>query len=118
MVKFEFTVEKYLKVLPTILAIQLAKFRCKNHELPVVTASYDGTVVDEICPLYDKRAVGDEFHTIFESIYLENKREELLGRKVFGNVNTLFVNRFFNLGFHEILSKICRFISIGLSLFR
>ena len=41
---------------------------------------------------------------IFESIYLENKREELLGRKIFGNVNTLFVNSFFNLGFHERLS--------------
>ena len=118
MIKAEFTLEKYLKVLPTNLAIRLAKFRCRNHKLPVVIASYDRAVVDDRCPLCDKRALGDEFHMIFECTYLENEREELLGRKVFRNVNTLFVNRFFNSGSQERLSKICRFIKIGLSLFR
>ena len=90
---------KYHRLLPTNMTIIMARFKFINHRLPIVTMYYDGENGDNKCLLCNKGKTCDEFIIIFECDFLCTEQEELLGRKVFHNVNYMFVKRLSTQGF-------------------
>ena len=118
MIKTDFCMSEYMRVLPKNMAIKMARFRCRNHKFPVVTGSYTNDSNDKKCQICDNSVLGDEFHVIFECPGLETEREEMLGKRKFRNVNSLYVNRFFNSGSRVKMLKLCKFIAFCMSLYR
>ena len=55
--------ENYLTLLHCKEALDLCRFRCGNHKLPITTGRYNQTEKSKrICPLCNSNKIGEEFH--------------------------------------------------------
>ena len=53
----------------------LARFRCRSHNLPVCANRFKTGATDSIiCPLCDTNDIGDEFHYLFKCTFFDNAR--------------------------------------------
>ena len=78
MFKTMFVQERYISLLPTNLAIRLARFRTTNNSLPVNKLRFDAIPRDErLCQKCPQREVGDEFHYIFFARILMRSEEHV-----------------------------------------
>ena len=65
--KHEHKMEKYLTLLDRGHRINLTKFRCGNHKLPVNSGRFQGRPrCERICNLCTSNVTGDEFHYVFD----------------------------------------------------
>ena len=88
--------EKYLIKLPFRYRMNLCKFRCGNHRLPVVTGRYYN--IDRksrVCTLCKSNFLGDEFHYIFECSAFNELRIKYVKRYFRIRPNTLKMNQLF-----------------------
>ena len=76
--KTEFRREKYIMTLPNIHVINLMKFRCSCHKLPIEIGRRLGLDrQDRLCDKCDMQAMGDEYHFLIECPYFEHLRNAL-----------------------------------------
>ena len=69
-------IENYLIELPKKDRIILCRFRCSNHQLPIVSGRYTNTPRNmRICSLCDMNTLGDEFHYLFECPVFDKDRQ-------------------------------------------
>ena len=78
MFKTSFNVERYFSVLPTKLAIRLARFRTTNNVLPVNTLRFTSVPRNERLCTKCNIDIGDEFHFLFNCPYFNDDRKRLL----------------------------------------
>ena len=74
--KEELCFEKYLKQLNGKDLLSRCKFRCRSHKLPVSYNRFHDGQYDNMCPLRDKRDVGDEFHYLLQCSYFNVERKK------------------------------------------
>ena len=110
--KVDFECERYLKELPTFLAISMLKFKCRNVKLPVVVRQYDYTLDSNICTLCDSNDVADEFHVLLKCTFFNDERKKLLGKSVFRHANTLLFSEIMNTNDTGKLANLGRFMKI------
>ena len=73
--KHEHKMEKYLTLLDRDHRINLTKFRCGNHKLPVNSGRFQGRPRHEcICNLCTSNVTGDEFHYVFDYSFFDVER--------------------------------------------
>jgi len=112
--KTKVIMEPYLVLMSPSLRIALAKLRCGNHRLPVVTGRYNGIErKDRICELCDKNKLGDEFHYLFECPILDNERKTFIKSYYRVRPNVMKMSQLFNsVNYRELanVSKLCGII--------
>ena len=114
MFKTTFTQEKYIKLLPTNLAIKLAKFRTTNNLLPVNTLRFDNIPRNERkCEKCQMEEIGDEFHYIFICPYFAVKRRACLPKYFQRRPNAIKFNELFN-SKKKTLLKLVHFVEFML----
>jgi len=97
MFKTAFGQEKYIKLLPTNLAIKLARFRTTNNFLPVNRLRFENVPRDErLCTKCEMGEIGDEFHYVFCCPYFNAKRKECLPAYFLRRPNAIKFNELFN----------------------
>ena len=75
MFKPAFGQERYISLLPTNLAIKLARFRTTNNMLPVNKLRFENVPRNErICQKCEMNEIGDEFHYLFCCPFFDIKR--------------------------------------------
>ena len=79
LVKTKFEREWYLSNLPVDKCIQLCRFRCSNHNLPIETGRHRRIPREErLCQLCNFGVLGDERHAILECPAFNTLRAKLL----------------------------------------
>ena len=110
MFKTVFVQERYISLLPTNLAIKLARFRTTNNSLPVNILRYDAIPRNErLCQKCQQREVGDEFHYIFCCPYFDAKRKGCLSPYFHRRPNAIKFNELFNSN-KKTLLKLAHFV--------
>ena len=111
MFKSEFKLENYLINLPFPSRKLLAKFRCRNHKLPIEKDCHLGLPREQrLCKKCDLSEIGDEFHYLFRCNYFVKERRKYIKCKYYNFPSTL--------KFEELMCKqdmpsmlnLCRFI--------
>ena len=94
--------EEYLTILNHKERVDLCKFRCGNHKLPIVTGRHANIERHErVCHLCDKQSVGEEYHYVFICPAFNTERAKYLDTKQIRYPNVLAISN---------LSKFCRII--------
>lgn len=116
--KLGFTSEKYLKKLPTFLAINMLRFRCRNTKLPVVSHNFDRVLESPKCSLCNANEIGDEFHFILKCEFFREERKNLLGKYVIRGANSVVLTNIMCTQNVRKLVNLSRFMRIIMSCFR
>ncbi len=85
MYKTNFYSETFLRKLPTFLAINMLKFRCRNNKIPA-TLHGQNAMENPICTLCNSNTT-DEFHVILKCSFYRDERKKFLGKHVFAPAN-------------------------------
>jgi len=97
MYKITFAQEKYIHLLPTNLAIKLARFRTTNNSLPVNRLRFENVPrAERLCTKCQVGEIGDEFHYLFCCPYFNAKRKECLPPYFLRRPNAIKFNELFN----------------------
>lgn len=117
--KSEFSIEKYLLILPKQLRVNLYKFRTGNHKLPVETGRWDGThVSDRKCLLCTTNDIGDEFHYLFKCPYFQTERKTLIKKYFIIRPNMIKFGQLLNTTNKTMLTNLSKFVNIILKCFK
>ena len=110
--KTELRFEEYLTLLNQKERVDLCKFRCGNHKLPIVTGRHANIERHErVCHLCDKQSFGDEYNYIFICPAFNLERAKYLDTKWFTYPNVLKMETLFNSkDFQTISNLFCRTI--------
>jgi len=113
-IKTSLSISQYLLCLDPAHRIQLCKFRCGNHRLPIMTGRYQNVAInDRICTLCPGNYIGDEFHYLFECTAFSVRRKQFLKSYYRCRPNTLKMVQLFNSS-NQLdllnLSKFCNYI--------
>ena len=115
-VKQKFGIERYLSILPTNLAIKIAKFRCRSNKLPISVKRYDNDINTQ-CTLCNSNEICDEIHLVLQCQFFCNERLAFLGKKAFKPVNIIAFRRVMHSNSFHNLIKLSRFMNIIMSVF-
>ena len=75
--KDELTIESYLDILPKALRIQITRFRCSNHRLPIETGRWVGINREQRkCSKCSLNCLGDEFHALLVCKHFRQVRKK------------------------------------------
>ena len=86
----EFKLENYLINLPFPSRKLLAKFRCRNHKLPIEKDCHLGLPREQrLCKKCDLSEIGDEFHYLFRYNYFVKERRKYIKCKYYNLPSTL-----------------------------
>ena len=97
MFKPTFAQERYISLLPTNLAIKLARFRTTNNVLPVNMLRFENVPRNErICLKCEMNEIGDEFHYVFSCPYFDIKRRACIPGFYRIRPNAIKFNKLFN----------------------
>ena len=78
--KNKLEMEYYLVQLENKDRINLARFRCRSNQLPIINNRFkDGTYSDLFCHLCSENAIGDEYHYLFSCVFFKEERKRLVG---------------------------------------
>ena len=103
-------IENYLIELPKKDRIILCRFRCSNHQLPIVSGRYTNTPRNmRICSLCDMNTLGDEFHYLFECPIFDKDRQLYLKKYFVTRPNTLKMEQMFNSSHPRTRSNLVKF---------
>ena len=120
MYKINYTLEKYLLILPYSLRLPMLKFRLSNHKLPIHQDRLSAIPRQERkCTLCELNEIGDEFHYIFNCSFppIKNCRSEMLGRYFQNRPNTIKFSDLMNMQHKSKLVKLAKFIRVILNQF-
>ncbi len=116
--KTEVCIEQYLLKLDIADRINLCKFRCGNHKLPISECRYQENVSDmKRCTHCDRNDQGDEFHYILVCPFLQNTRKKFVKQYYYTRPNTLKMNQLFNVQNVKQLKHLAKFVNIIMSMF-
>ena len=115
--KSMFCSEKYIKILPTFLAITMLKFRCRNTKLPAVL-HMQNALESPICTLCNDNVTADEFHVLLKCSFFREERKKLLGKYVFTLANVYTLASLMTTKNSARLTDLGRFIRIIMSCYR
>ena len=118
MFKGEPIMEDYLLRLDNVDRINLSRFCCRNHSLPVTRDRLTDNRQGLMCPMCDLDEVGDEFHYLFRCAYFSTDREKLLGKKCVKDANVHFMSSVFNCKKMSKLKTLARFVNTVMHHFR
>ena len=105
--------EKYLTVLSSKEAINLCRYRCGNHCLPIVTGRHQGVEkCNRICTQCDMNVIGDESHYIFTCPSLTHERSTYVNAIYLTPNNNQDMERDFTKQDHKTLSNLSKFCCI------
>ena len=119
--KTDFGFEKYLSILPSDLLyiINLCKFRCGSHKLPIEAGRFFGINWSErICELCNKEELGDEFHYIFNCNFFRPERHRFIPVSIYNNRNILSLKDLMNSQDKYVLFGLAKFCRIVMSVFK
>ena len=119
MFKVEFEETPYIKVLPKIMAQQMVRFRCTNSKIPADVTRFNNVPDTDLkCTLCNIDITCDELHLLFECVFFENVRLTYLGRRRFRNINCIFFRDIMENRSAIRLSKLSKFMSIIMNVFK
>ena len=119
MFKDEFKESAYIKALPKSVALQMAKFRCRNNKIPAVIARFiNDPEIDGKCNLCNTDVTCDEPHRLFQCTFFENERLLYIGRRRVRNFNCIYIRDLMENTSANRLSKLSKFMSIIMSIFK
>lgn len=111
--KTKLELERYLVCLPIKDCINLCKFRCANHKLPVVTGRFLNITFNErICHYCSTEKLGDEFHYLFECNRFQKERKIFLKRFFTVNSNAIKMRQLFQTRKRSILRNLTKFVIV------
>ena len=110
--KNEVGFEKYLTYLSPTDRINLCKFRCGNHKLPISVGRYLPGNAQRLCHLCNTGDQGDEYHYVLVCPSLMEERSKYIKRYFRIRPNTLKMNQLFNVHNVKQLTDLSRFIKI------
>ena len=111
--------EEYNKVLSKKDVVNLTKFRCRNHKLPVAKSKIPGFTPEALkCTLCDSNELGDECHYLFKCNSFAKERKLYLGENQFVSVNIFKIQSVMNVNRINELKKLAKFIGIIISYFQ
>lgn len=110
MFKENFEFEKYLLQLPPRLRLIMSKFRCRNHRLPIETATFS-VDNDPNCTRCNLTEPGDEFHYLFKCPAFTTDRKKYLKPYCYKRPSTLKFSSLMHTNGLE-LNKLAKFIQI------
>ena len=97
MFKPAFGQERYISLLPTNLAIKLARFRTTNNMLPVNKLRFENVPRNErICQKCEMNEIGDEFHYLFCCLFFDIKQRACIPGFYRIRPNAIKFNKLFN----------------------
>lgn len=112
--KRSFSREPYLSYSQNSLIFNFAKFRTRNHRLPVETGGWSRqpTPLNErFCP-YCRNKIGDEFHYLFECNRFENERKRYLKRYYYIRPNMFKVEQLSCMKHTPTFFKLVKFLNL------
>ena len=111
--------EKYLTILSSKEAINLCRFRCGNHSLPIVTGRHHGVEkCNRKCNECDMNTIGDESHYIFTCPSLTQERSTYIEAVHLRPSNNQDMERLFAKQDHQTLSNLSKFCCIIMGKFK
>ena len=116
--KHEHKMEKYLTLLDRGHRINLTKFRCGNHKLPVNSGRFQGRPrCERICNLCTSNVTGDEFHYVFDCSFFDVERRSLIKPYYLRRPNTVKMEQLFNMTSAKWLTSLSNFVKIIMNTF-
>ena len=115
--KHEFCLEEYLVQLDFVDRLNLCKFRCGNHRLPIALNRYLAENDSSPCTMCDLNEQGDEFHYIMVCPALNHLRTKYVKRYHYTRPNVLKMSNLFNSKNIKELTKLAKFIKEIITLF-
>ena len=110
--------EKYLTLLDRGHRINLTKFRCGNHKLPVNSGRFQGRPrCERICNLCTSNVTGDEFHYVFDCSFFDVERRSLIKPYYLRRPNTVKMEQLFNMTSAKWLTSLSNFVKIIMNTF-
>ena len=116
-IKENFGQEFYLRALPNDLRIILSKFRTGSHNLPIADKRYDPIDERNTCPLC-LTDVGDEYHFVMSCAAFNHIRPKYIPSRFISRPNTLTFYKLFTSENIPTLTKLCKFLTIIMHVFR
>lgn len=111
------TFEHYLITLGERDRINLCRFRCGNHRLPVKQQRYLTTNDYLPCPLCESNEPGDEFHYTLVCPAFSLMRSKYLKRYYYTRPNTLKLCQLFNTKNSKELSNLSKYVGLMMGSF-
>ena len=103
--------QSYLLKLPFRYYRVLCKFKCANHNLPVVRGRYNNIrIEDRICTQCNTNDVGDEFHYLFKCPYFHNLRKLYLKPYYYVFPSTYKMTKLFQNENYNVLLNLAKFV--------
>ena len=116
--KHEHKMEKYLTLLDRGHRINLTKFRCGNHKLPVNSGRFQGRPrCERVCNLCTSNVTGDEFHYVFDCSFFDVERRSLIKPYYLRRPNTVKMEQLFNMTSAKWLTSLSNFVKIIMNTF-
>ena len=109
--------EPYLSKLEYIERINLAKFRCGCHKLPISVNKYVDSDDPKLCTLCDRNEQGDEYHYVLVCPKFMDERKRYLKRYYHDRPSTVKMNLLFNSRNVKVLSNLAKFFRIIMASF-
>lgn len=110
MFKTVFSSEKYMRTLPTNLAVRMARFRTTNNNLPVNILRYQNVPRNQrLCVKCNMNDIGDEFHYLFRCPFFKKKRQDCLPKYFLKKCNAIKFKELFEISKKKML-KLAYFI--------
>ena len=111
--------QNYILKLPKRYTYALCKFKCVNHNMPVVTGRYSNTPYeDRLCTYCQSNDIGDEFHYLFICNKFSTERSRYINRYYYTHPNMYKMTQLFeSTDFKEMLN-LAKFAEILVNNFR
>jgi hypothetical protein len=109
--------EDYLTKLDDVHRINLCKFRCGSHRLPIRDSRYLNDNEPKLCTLCNSNDPGDEFHYLLICPEFQNARKKFVKKYYYTRPNVLKMNQLFNAQSQKELLNLAKFVSIIMSTF-
>jgi len=110
MFKNKMETECYLYKLEFIHRVNLAKFRCRSNNLPVVASRFHD--VSPKCSFCNKNEVGDEFHYVNVCPFFREERKKFLGFYANKRANAISFDKIMNKKNLCSIKNLARFVQV------
>ena len=119
MYKSKFGFEDYSTTLPFDLRINLCKYRCSSHRLPIECGRfYSIDRSERICDLCNSNVLGDEIHYIYDCSCFNAERLKFLPADICKVKNTMSFSNLMNSKDKFVLVGLAKFCKIVMSIYK
>ena len=117
MIKKELGISKYLLELDFFDRVNLTRFRCGNHKLPIANNRYPNPQNPTLCTRCDIQAEGDEYHYVLICPAFRSLRELYIKRYYFTRPDSIKFEKLFNVESKKQLCNLAKFVRIIMAQF-